>query len=136
MKTSNNLVIADSSALYSLIKIQDSNHKKALKIIQTLLKENRTVLIPGDVFSEMLNVTGKKLGKAQQLKVAGKLSSEGFILAEADEKIRISSVEKLRKLPGSVSYTDCVVMAFADEYKTKDILGFDEVFSKQGYKLP
>ena len=30
-------------------------------------------------------------------------------------------------------FTDCIVMANADSFKTKDIFGFDEVFRKNGY---
>jgi predicted nucleic acid-binding protein len=34
-----------------------------------------------------------------------------------------------------VSFTDCVVMAVADTYGTKRIFGFDEAFTKNGYRV-
>jgi predicted nucleic acid-binding protein len=35
-----------------------------------------------------------------------------------------------------VSFTDCIVMALADRLGTKTIFGVDEVFEKNGYRLP
>jgi predicted nucleic acid-binding protein len=35
-----------------------------------------------------------------------------------------------------VSFTDCLVMAVADRFGTKVIFGFDEVFRKNGYRIP
>jgi hypothetical protein len=38
------------------------------------------------------------------------------------------------QLKASVSFTDTIVMAVADEYHTKDIFGFDKQFEDAGYK--
>jgi predicted nucleic acid-binding protein len=35
-----------------------------------------------------------------------------------------------------VSYTDCIVMVVATASKTKEVFGFDDVFGKNGYRLP
>lgn len=136
MKTSRPIVIADSSGLYSLAHSSDTNHQKAVEISKKLTAQNVKLLIPEDVFSETLNIVGKKLGKYKQLDLAQDLMSKDFLIIESDEKIRLSAIEKLKKVAGSVSYTDCAVMAFADQYQTKEIFGFDGVFEKQGYKLP
>jgi len=135
MKISNPVII-DTSAVFSIISNDDSNHIKAKEISLSLIEEKRIILLPSDVFSESLNIIGKKLGRKKQLDVAKDLLSGIFLIIESNEKIRFSAVEKLKKLANSVSYSDCAVMAFADEYKTREILGFDEVFLKQGYKLP
>jgi hypothetical protein len=37
-------------------------------------------------------------------------------------------------LSASVSYTDAVVMAVADEYETQKIFGYDEAFANCGYE--
>jgi predicted nucleic acid-binding protein len=34
-----------------------------------------------------------------------------------------------------VSFTDCIVMANADEYGTKTIFGFDTDHAKNGYEI-
>jgi predicted nucleic acid-binding protein len=44
-----------------------------------------------------------------------------------------NALKKFAKLPESVSFTDCLVMAAADEYYTPDIFGFDKQFAEAGY---
>ena len=41
---------------------------------------------------------------------------------------------KFKDQPSGVSLTDCIVMAVADDYGTKDIFGFDKQFEDAGYK--
>ena len=41
--------------------------------------------------------------------------------------------EKFGTVPQSVSFTDCLVMAVADEYGTRDIFGLDKQFTDAGY---
>ena len=48
----------------------------------------------------------------------------------------MNAFEKLKNQALSVSFTDCLVMVFADKYKTEEVFGFDEAFGKNGYKLP
>ena len=43
------------------------------------------------------------------------------------------SPEKVQTLPQGVSFTDCLVMATADDYETRDIFGFDKQFQDAGY---
>ena len=43
-------------------------------------------------------------------------------------------MSRLLRLSESVSYTDAVVMAVADEYETQKIFGFDEAFATCGYE--
>ena len=54
---------------------------------------------------------------------------------ESDEELA-EAVERFAQQPSSVSFTDCLVMALADRLGTKLIFGFDEVFRKNGYRLP
>jgi predicted nucleic acid-binding protein len=43
------------------------------------------------------------------------------------------ALKKFESLPQAVSFTDCLVMATADEYATSDIFGFDKQFADAGY---
>ena len=45
----------------------------------------------------------------------------------------ITALNKFEGLSEAVSLTDCIVMAVADEYGTKDIFGFDKQFADAGY---
>lgn len=132
MKTT---IIADSSGIISLISKSDKNHGKAVEISRKLDKVKGSVIVPGEVFSETLNIAGKKLGHSVALSIAESIqSAESFIIFDTTEEIRKRALDTYRNQPESVSFTDCIVMAAADLFDTKEIFGFDEVFHKSGYK--
>jgi predicted nucleic acid-binding protein len=41
---------------------------------------------------------------------------------------------KFKTAADAVSFTDCIVMAVADEYGTREIFGFDKQFADAGYQ--
>lgn len=130
----NQPIIIDSSAFISLGTVTDSNFHSATVISKRIEKESRTVVMPGEVFTEIVNVVGRKVGHDAAIKQGGKiLSSETIIIAETTPTIRSSAFAKFIKQPETVSLTDCIVMAFADEFETKEIFGFDETFHKNGF---
>jgi predicted nucleic acid-binding protein len=130
-------IIADSSAVVSLLSTNDSNFSKAMNIQKELSKSAGKILVPAEVYAEILNVLGKKGShKAAAEKVNNFLDSSSVLLVESSTKIREVAIKLFMRLPASVSYTDCLVMASADHFETKIIFGFDEIFSKNGYKLP
>jgi predicted nucleic acid-binding protein len=43
------------------------------------------------------------------------------------------ALKKFAHIGEAVSFTDCIVMAVADEYGTPDIFGFDKQFQEAGY---
>ena len=129
------IIIADSSGIISLISESDKNHPLAEGVSLKLEKDKGSVIIPSEVFAETLNIAGKKLGHKIALSVEDKiLSIKTFLISDTNEKIRNRALEIFKHQPESVSFTDCIVMANADSFKTKDIFGFDEVFRKNGYK--
>ena len=56
-----------------------------------------------------------------------------FLVIESSPAAREKALSQLLTLSASVSYTDAVVMAVADEYGTQKIFGFDEAFANCGY---
>lgn len=132
----NSPVIFDSSGFISLSSISDSNHLKAIEIVKQIESQSKTVIMPGEIFTEIINVVGKKIGHyvaADQAELI--LDSKSINIYETNEKIRLEALKKFKAQKASVSFTDCLVMAFADNFDTKDIFGFDEVFYKNGYQL-
>ena len=127
-------IIADSSALFSLIVSTDKNHHIASNISIELVRQDGAILIPGEVFSEVVNILGKKIHKDQAMR-AGHLfiQSEVFMVVEITPLVRSNALTLYEKQAASVSFTDCLVMACADEYKTNLIFGFDSAFRKNGY---
>ena len=129
-----NPIIIDSSAFISLGTITDSNYKKATAISSKMGEEDRTIVMPGEIFTEIVNVAGKKIGHKAAMDQANKILSSKIVhIEETTSLIRQSALDKFNKQPKSVSFTDCLVMALADFYETKEIFGFDDVFRKNGY---
>lgn len=126
--------IVDSSALLSLNFSSDSNNKKALEISALIEKENKELLIPEDIFSETMNVIGKKSTHEKAARI-GKLlvTDKRFQLVSTTLPIRANAIGRFERQPQSVSFTDCLVMAFADDFETREIFGFDQAFVKNGY---
>lgn len=127
-------VIADSSALVSLASVTDGNHQLAVRISRSLAQKKWSVIVPGEIVTETINVFGKKISHRSAVRVGEKLvSSKELLLAETTAEVRQQALLKFKAQVGSVSFTDCLVMAFADSFTTKDIFGFDEVFRRNGY---
>ncbi len=133
-------VIIDSSALVSLIVKADSNHKKATQISQEIIEIQNELILPYEVFAETINVIGKKSGKKEAIEAVNYCieyhEKEVITFSATNSELIIRGSEKFSDLKKSVSFTDCLVMAFADEFDTKVIFGFDKVFAQNGYTLP
>lgn len=130
------LVIADTSGLMSLLIDTDANHHKALAQSQVFDESPGAVITSSHVFTELMNVLGKKLGHRVAVSAGQQIvSTPNYLITESDTELE-EALERFARQPSSVSFTDCIVMALADRLGTKVIFGFDEVFRKNGYRLP
>ena len=95
-----------------------------------------TILVPYEVFVETVNVLGKRLGHDKAAAVASYLTTTPlFLVIDSSAQARQHAMERFEVQPRAVSFTDCVVMANADEYGTKTIFGFDADHAKNGYEI-
>jgi predicted nucleic acid-binding protein len=129
------VVIADTSGLFSLASETDRNHATALAESEKFMNVKGAVIIPSDVFAETINVMGKKADHKSAIGTAEILLKEpAFVIIDTNEQIRQDALEKFQQQNEDVSFTDCMVMAVADKFETKAIFGFDSVFKHNGYK--
>jgi predicted nucleic acid-binding protein len=99
-----------------------------------LLTTNAVIVIPSDIFTETINVLGKKAGRATALRAITELTSgSAFAITETNVEMRASAADKFAQQPRSVSFADCLVMATADFYGLTEIFGFDRAFADNGY---
>ncbi len=130
----NQSVIADTSGLISLVSKDDSNYKEAIAIGKSLSEVEGRIYIPTEIFAETMNVLGRKINHASAIRAARKIErSPFFLIVDTTHEIRRSALDQFEKISESVSFTDCLVMALADSYDTKEIFGFDDAFRKNGY---
>jgi len=127
-------VIADTSGLFSLASETDRNHARAIAEGEILFKAAGTIILPHDVFTETINILGKKANHAAAMGTASIFLQEpAYLIVDPDEAMRRQALAKFQEQNEDVSFTDCMVMACADRFKTKHIFGFDNVFSRNGY---
>jgi predicted nucleic acid-binding protein len=138
METKNNqAIITDTSGIVSLVVDTDTNHTVAVDAAKQHTGEGRTLIVPEEIFAEALNLLGKKFSRALALDTGQLLLEEPlFLVGTTDSGTRALALALFRATPIGVSFTDCLVMATADTYKTPDIFGFDGIFSKKGYNVP
>ena len=127
------VIIADTSGLISLFSPNDRNHEEAIKAAKQLTNDQKSILIPAAVFVEFLNILGRKAGHEAALAAASELTPPFLVLSEPANLPQNPALEKFARVPESVSFTDCIVMAVADTYNTPDIFGFDKQFQDAGY---
>ena len=127
-------VVADTSGFVSLASITDSNHKIAALGSVSMQEQNLSLIVPGEVITETINVLGKKISHDIAIQVGKSiLDSSSFTVVDTTTDIRKVAFAKFQKQASSVSFTDCLVMAVADAYGTKYIFGYDAIFRKKGY---
>ncbi len=133
---SSTLVVADTSGLMSLLIDTDANHHKARAQSAVFDESPGAMVISSHVFTELMNVLGKKLGHKVAVSAGQQIiATPNYLIIESDEEIA-EALKRFSHQPSSVSFTDCIVMALADRFGTKLIFGFDEAFAKDGYRLP
>jgi predicted nucleic acid-binding protein len=72
-KTTEQPIIADTSALVSLATATDHNHKPATEAALRLREADRPIIVPADVLVETVNILGKRSGHETALKAADRL---------------------------------------------------------------
>lgn len=132
-KNSSNVIIADTSGLVSLFSPADQNHEVAVAAAKHLSTQHKDILIPAAVFVEFLNILGRKAGHITALAAAAELTPPFLVLGEPADLQASQALKKFANMPQGVSFTDCLMMALADEYHTRDIFGFDKQFADAGY---
>ena len=133
MTNNKGVIIADTSGLVSLFSPDDRNHDEAINAAKQLTNDDKTILIPAAVFVEFLNILGRKAGHEAALAAAAELTPPFLVLSEPANLPQSPALKKFANIPAAVSFTDCIVMAIADEYGTPEIFGFDKQFQDAGY---
>src|SRR5690242_14488151 len=138
METQNNqtnISIVDSSILVSLFSQDDAYHAHAQNLTEQAIKEEVVILVSDSILVETVNILGKKFGHKLTIEAADFLiNSDSFLIVETNIVLS-QALEKFKNSNEKVSLTDCIVMATADKFNTKNILGFDDDFRDHGYQV-
>lgn len=132
-------IVADASGLVSLVVDSDTNHHTAKAFARDLEANpfGNLIFVPSEILAETVNLLGKKFSRGLAVDTGRTLLNNApFVVRETDVSTKLAALELFRTAPAGVSYTDCLVMATADELHTQWIFGFDAAFRQRGYHLP
>jgi predicted nucleic acid-binding protein len=137
-------IIVDSSGLTALLNETDAFHKRALSTSKIIAdRASWRVLLPREIFVETITALSKRIdreaGAKAALAILDRQKTGDFVFIETDALVYKTAIDLLQTAKGhrgAPSFFDCLVMAFATHYQTPYIFGFDEVFRKNGYRLP
>jgi predicted nucleic acid-binding protein len=141
---SKTFVLLDSSALIAQINVKDLWHKKADETAEFIARTERKVILPSEVLAETLNRIGNNIGRQAAVLAGNALLARDdtgdILLAHSNPLLLAAALELLNTVEAPqdkrASFVDCLVMASADFYATREIFGFDAVFTQNGYHLP
>jgi predicted nucleic acid-binding protein len=137
-------VILDSSALIAQLNVKDLWHKKANTISEHIERTDRKVILPAEVLAETLNRIGNNIGR-QEAVLAGTALMErhetgDVLITHTNTDVLTATLNLLKSVQETpdkrASFVDCLVMATATFYDTREIFGFDAVFGRNGFHLP
>ncbi len=131
-KNSKRVIFIDSDIFIALSKSDDSNHDKALKILNKFFDEI-IFTTSNYVISEVITVLSMQLGHSQALDFINTIKSEEniFSINWVDDKVENLAIEIFKKQTSkNTSFTDCTNMAFIEMLKLDGIFSFDSVYKK------
>lgn len=132
------LVFVDADVFIAISRSDDSNHKKALKILHRL-KEMPVLFITSNyVFSEVVTVLSIRMGRHAALAFIKKIKSPTSIYGVnwVTEEIEALAIEKYKQQKSkNVSFVDCTNMAIVDFHRLDYIFSFDSLYKRNGYQL-
>jgi len=131
----NNAVLVDTDAFFAIIEDCDSNHEKALKIIESL-KPSATFTLLETTVAEAATTLHRKSNKASSLKFLKYIKREGFSVFFTDSTLlSLAETYYLKQHSKKNTFFDCLVMAAAKTYKVDAIFSFDKGYKTNGFKL-
>jgi predicted nucleic acid-binding protein len=141
---SSTFVILDSSALIAQINVKDLWHKKANTISEFIELTDRKVILPAEVLAETLNRIGNNIGRMDAVLAGNALVERNetgdILITHTHSDILVATLTLLKTVrepqDKRASFVDCLVMATAAFYDTREIFGFDAVFGKNGFHQP
>lgn len=130
-------ILVDADALVALAKIDDSNHKKATKISNSLQKAGINYFLSPFTVAECSTVLSYKVSHKvakEFLKEMKKIDLPILELEGGNDLVDLWFIKQTKK---GTSYFDCYNLALLDRFR-KQIVGifsFDSIYQRNGFKL-
>ena len=131
-----NEVLADSDFFIALYKQNDTNHERALRILEKIGKEGTNVVLSILAYSEIATVLSQRAGKTTAHNFMKDAESSGVRILYLNESLFEKTKNTFQgQRSKNVSFTDASNIAIAAAYDFEFIVSFDRDYRKNGLKL-
>lgn len=131
-------LFVDADGFIALAKEDDTNHKKAVKLLQEAIKNDATFITSNYVFSEVVTVLSQRLSHKAALEFIEKMKfpASGYNVKWVDENIEQEAISIFSdQTTKNISFVDCTNMAIMRLDKLDAIFSFDGIYRKNGFSI-
>lgn len=130
-------ILLDADALVALVKEDDSNHARAVKIYRELKAANASFFLSPFTTAEAATVLSYKYSHPRAKEFLREMRSNDLPVIELEENSDLADKWFLKQNKKGTSYFDCYNMALLERYKNQldAIFSFDTVYKTSGFKL-
>ena len=131
----NKIIFVDSDAFIALAKEDDSNHLKAVALLEKFTNNQVNFITSNYVFSETVTVLSIRVSHQAALDFIERIKSpeNPFPIKRVDEDLEEKAIEVFKNQTSkNTSFVDCINIAICKELSTDTIFSFDEVYRKNG----
>ena len=126
-------VFVDADAFVALIRVDDKNHKRALRIYKELRKEKVEFFSSNTSLYEAVTVISQRINHKKAEEFFTKVC-QGLNIVFIDQKREKKAAVIFNKQTSkNVSFFDCLNMAVMKEFEMKEIFSFDKDYKKNGF---
>lgn len=130
-------ILLDTDSLVALVKEDDSNHRRAVRIYKKLKGKKAGFFLSPFTVAETATVLSYKLSHQRAKEFLKKMRTTDLPVLELEKNIHLADKWFLKQEKKGTSYFDCYNMALLERHK-KTVLGifsFDSIYPRNGFKL-
>lgn len=130
------MIFIDADAYIGIYAKGDGHHKRAVHVLQILLKEGERLATSWEVVDEAATKLAYQVTKTDAKKFLDDLAVSNTKIVYIDESIQKEVVTMfLKQSSKKVSMTDCVNMVIAQNLGIKTFFSFDHHYEQNGFTL-
>jgi predicted nucleic acid-binding protein len=135
-KHNNSIILIDADAFIALVKEDDTNHARAVELLERLEPLPITFVTTNYVFSEVITVISQRVGHTEAVQFADSLKSpqSHIQIRQIETTLDDKALHLFREQSSkNTSFVDCSNMALLEYYDVQYIFSFDAVYKSNGY---
>lgn len=131
----NKLILVDSDVFVALAKEDDTNHRRAVKQLESLIDKQVNFITSNYVFSETVTVLSIRISHTAAIDFIKRIKSaqNPFSIKRVGEELEEKAIEVFKgQTSKNTSFVDCTNITLCRKLKVDAIFSFDQVYKKNG----